>query len=133
MLVDLNGDSIMSVDGGQINIPADSTEIVISYDGVIADQNGMIAQIGIFDFDHPQDMEKVGNTQLKTDQAPLPLGNRAKVVQGALEQANVNPILNMVEMTQVTKLYAANQRYIEESLKLQSKQTDMLVSAPPAS
>lgn len=132
ILVDLAGNPVMSADGGQIAIPVDATDVIISNDGVMADQNGQFAQVGIFDFDNPQDMEKLGDTLLKTDQAPIPLGDDARVVQGALEQANVNPILNMVEMTQVTKLYAANQRYIEESLKLQSKQTDMLVTMPPA-
>ena len=76
-------------------------------------------------------MEKVGNTQLKTDQAATPLGDTAKVIQGSLEQTNLNPISNMTEMMQASKLYTLNQRYIEEQLKLESKQTDMLVSTPP--
>ncbi len=133
IVVDLNGDPVLSADGGEIIIPADSQNIMISQDGTVSDENGILAQLGIFGFDNEYDMEKVGNTQLKTDQAATPLGDAAKVIQGALEQANLNPILNMTEMMQASKLYALNQRYIEEQLKLEAKQTDMLVTTAPVS
>ena len=132
IVVDLNGDPVLSADGGEIIIPADATNIMIAQDGTISDENGILAQLGIFGFDNEYDFEKVGNTQLKTDQAATPLGDLARVTQGALEQANMNPILNMTEMMQASKLYALNQRYIEEQLKLESKQTDMLLTTPPA-
>ncbi len=98
----------------------------------MSDQNGILAQLGVFGFDNDYDMEKVGNTQMKTDQAAIPLENKAKVTQGALEQANLNSIKNMTEIMQASKLYSLNQRFIEEQLRLESKQTDMLVTVAPA-
>lgn len=132
LLVDLHGNSVLSADGGEINILAESESISISKDGTISDQNGILAQLGIFDFTNEHDMKKIGNTQLQTDQAAIPLTLEANVVQGALEQANTNPIKNMSEMMEVSRLYSLNQRYIEESLKLESKKAELLVSTPPA-
>ena len=91
-----------------------------------------MAQLGVFSFENKYDMRKVGNTQLQTDQGAIALGDRAQVIQGVLEESNLNPIKNMTEMMQASKLYSLNQRYIEEHLKLESKQTDMLLSSAPA-
>ncbi len=132
ILVDLNGDPVLSADGGEIVIPVESETIAIAQDGTMSDQNGILAQLGVFGFDNDYDMEKVGNTQMKTDQGAIPLENKAKVTQGALEQANLNTIKNMTEIMQASKLYSLNQRYIEEQLRLESKQTDMLVTVAPA-
>lgn len=132
LLVDLNGDSVLSADGGEINILPESENVAIATDGTISDQNGILAQLGVFDFTNEYDMKKVGNTQLQTDQAAIPLILEANVVQGALEQANTNAVKNMSEMMELSRLYSLNQRYIEEALKLESKKTDLLVSTPPS-
>ncbi|HBN22103.1 MAG TPA: hypothetical protein DD412_02550 [Holosporales bacterium] len=132
LLVDLQGNPVLSADGGEINILPESENVSIAKDGTISDQNGILAQLGIFDFTNEHDMKKMGNTQLQTDQAAIPLTLEANVVQGALEQANTNPIKNMSEMMEVSRLYSLNQRYIEETLKLESKKAELLVSTPPA-
>lgn len=132
ILVDLYNNPVLSADGGEINILPESEKIAIAKDGTISDQNGILAQLGVFDFTNEYDMKKVGNTQLQTDQAAIPLTLEANVVQGALEQSNINSVKNMSEMMEVSKLYSLNQRYIEESLKLDSKKSDLLVSTPPS-
>tara|TARA_R110002095_G_scaffold215098_1_gene208498 strand:+ start:1629 stop:2360 length:732 start_codon:yes stop_codon:yes gene_type:complete len=132
ILVDLKGSPVLSTDGGEINILPESENVSIAKDGTLSDQNGILAQLGVFDFTNEYDMKKVGDTQLQTDQAAIPLTLEANVVQGALEQANTNAVKNMSEMMDVSRLYSLNQRYIEETLKLESKKAELLVSTPPA-
>ena len=131
ILVNLNGDPVLSMDGGEIAIPAESTQITISSDGNISDENGIIAKLGIFGFENEFDMIKRGNTQLTTTQAAIPLDDTANVAQGYLEKSNVNPIKNVYEMMETSKLYKINQRYIEEQLKLQSTSTEQLATTAP--
>lgn len=131
ILVDTNGDPVMSVDGGEIVIPAESKNIQVALDGTISDENGIIVQLGVFGFENEFDVEKVGDTQLQTAQAAVPLGLDARVQQGALEQSNINPIKNMSDMMMVSKLYSLNQRFIEDQLKLDSKEVDMLATSAP--
>jgi len=121
----------LSADGGEVNIPADSITVTISPDGTISDENGVIAQLGIFGFENEFDIEKTGNTQFKTEQAAIPLGNQANVVQGALEASNVSLIKNMSEMILVSKIYGINQRFITDVMKLESKKNDTLATSTP--
>ena len=132
ILVDANGDPVLSLDGGQINIPPESTQIMIGPDGSIADENGLIAQIGVFTFENEYDVRKVGNTQFETDQAAIPSNDQANIIGGALETSNVNMMKNMSEMMMVSKAYSLNQRYIEEQLKLEQKKIDSLAQSAPA-
>lgn len=132
VLIDLQGDPVLSSDGGQIAIPAESTTITIGVDGSIADENGLIAQLGVFSFENEYDIRKTGNTQFETEQAVIPFNDQANIVQGALENANVNIIKNMSKMMQVSKTYSLNQRYIEEQLKLEQKKIDSLAQSAPA-
>ena len=131
-LVDVNGDPVMSVDGGEIAIPQNSATVTISSDGQISDENGIIAQLGVFGFENEYDIEKTGNTQFKTDQAAIPLENQANVLQGALEGSNVSLIRNMSEMMMVSKIYGLNQRFLTDAMKLESKKNEKLATATPS-
>ena len=132
VLVDVHNNPVLSIDGGQINIPPESSNIFITQDGTISDENGVIAQLGIFGFENEFDVTKTGDTQFETAQAALPIADNAMVIQGALENANVNLIKNMSEMMMVAKTYSLNQRYIEEQLKLEKEQIDTLATSAPA-
>lgn len=132
VLVDVNADPVLSIDGGEIAIPGNSQHITISPTGMIADENGVIAQLGVFGFDNEYDIRKVGQTRFETDQAANPITDQANMIQGALENANLNPIKNMSDMMWVAKTYNLNQRYIEEQLKLETEKVDVLAQSAPA-
>lgn len=131
-LVDIHGNPVLSIDGGEINIPPEAQHISIGQTGIISDENGILAQLGVFAFENEFDTEKTGNTQFDTAQAAIPAADTANIIQGALEWGNVNTINNMSEMMKVAKTYSLNQRYIEEQLKLDSKQIDTLAQSAPA-
>ncbi len=132
ILVDLNGDPVLSIDGGEIVIPAESQTINIGETGVITDENGIIAQLGVFGFENEYDIQMVGNTQFTTEQAAIPLADDANIIQGALENANVNGIKNMSEMIMVARAYSLNQKYIEEHIKAENEKVDALAQSAPA-
>ncbi len=131
VLTTLSGESVLSSDGGEINIPPGSITVSIAQDGTISDESGVIAQLGVFGFENEFDIEKTGNTQFKTEQAAIPLGNQANIVQGALEGSNVSLIRNMSEMMMVSKIYGLNQRFITDAIKLESKKNEMLATSTP--
>ena len=97
-------------DGGQpITIPDTASQINISSDGFITAKtdNGTslseVGKVGLVKFDNEQQMKSEGNGLYATSQTASASQN-GSIVQGAVEQSNVQPI---TEMTQMLKIYRA--------------------------
>ena len=43
----------------------------------------------------------------------MPEGQRPKVIQGFVEAANVDPVVEMVQMIEINRSYEANQKVIQ--------------------
>lgn len=98
--------------GGPITIPADATEISIDENGAISDQNGVIGQLQISEFENVQDMEPTGNNLYTTEAAPLePVNTVAR--QGFLEGSNVEPVVEMTNMIEILRDYQGTQRLLQ--------------------
>lgn len=109
-LVTQSGDPILG-DGGQpITIPDNAKDINISGDGVITTKAAgqtattQLGKLGLVKFDNEQLLKAQGNGLYNTDQLASPaIGS--SVVQGALEQSNVKPVVEMTSMMQIMRMY----------------------------
>ena len=102
---------------GPIVIPAGSTEVKIDEKGVISNQNGAIGQLQISEFDNVQKLDPMGNDLYTTNATPIPAEN-TRVMQGALEGSNINPILEMTRMIQTSRAFQGVQHLIENESDL---------------
>ena len=59
-------------------------------------------------------MKKSGNSLFETGQPEVPAEN-IRLVQGALEGSNVNPILEMTNMIEVSRAYASAYKLIDQA------------------
>ena len=98
-------------DGGQpIAFPEDVGAINVSGDGYITAKVGTgttlteLGKIGVVTFDNEQLMQSQGNGLYSTTQAATP-STDSHVVQGAIEQSNVQPISEMTTMIQIMRAY----------------------------
>ncbi len=109
-LVDMHGNSVLGASGGPISIPADAAQITISRDGTISSNQGQIDRIDIVIPDGP--LSKDSNTYFS---APGGYSSAAEfaIVQGALEQSNVSPVLEVSRMIEVQRAYEAGQTLLE--------------------
>jgi flagellar basal-body rod protein FlgF len=109
-LVDMIGNSVLGVGGGPIQIPLEASQISISGDGTISADGELIEQIGIVIPDG--ELMRDSNTYFS---APGGFGNATdfSVVQGALEQSNVSPVLEVARMIEVQRAYEAGQTLLE--------------------
>lgn len=110
-LVDSRGRFVADAGGGTITIPDGETEITIAEDGSIATPEGVVGQIMMVEFDSQQPLEPQGNGLYKTDQDPLP-AVESRMLQGMLEGSNVNPVIEMTRMIEVSRAYQSTQRLI---------------------
>lgn len=109
-LVDMHGNTVRGAGGGPITIPQDAAQITISRDGTISGRDGQIDQIGIV---LPNGkLSKDSNTYFS---APGGYSDAAgfAIVQGALEQSNVSPVLEVSRMIEVQRAYEAGQTLLE--------------------
>ncbi len=98
--------------GGTIVIPEDATDFKISRDGTVSTDQGELARIMVVEFEDPQNLEAQGNGLYKTEDAGNPAEN-TQVMQGMLEGSNVNAILEMTRMIDVSRAYQSTQRMLQ--------------------
>lgn len=110
-LVTKDGELVQGEGGGALTIPAEATDISLGSDGVITTNVGDVGRLKIVNFDNPQALvEQGGNLYSAEGAAPLP--SNAKVVQGAVEASNVNPVIEMNRMIEVLRLYQGTQKML---------------------
>lgn len=100
-IVDMGGHPVLSDAGRPIRLAPGEGEITIAADGTISGRNGEIGRLRVVRFADPQALQAEGERLFAAPPGvdPEPL-DRPRLVQGVLEGANVNPVLEMVRMTE---------------------------------
>ncbi|MDF2539028.1 MAG: hypothetical protein K0S76_2049 [Herbinix sp.] len=111
-IVDEDGNHLMG-EGGDIQIPSNTANIVIDENGAVMADGNYIDTILITDFEDYDYLMKSGDTMYQTLEGAVEIPADARVKQGFTEQSNVNVVSEMVEMISVTRAYEANQKVIQ--------------------
>jgi flagellar basal-body rod protein FlgF len=98
--------------GGDIVIPTNAKEISIDKTGVISTEEGQIAQLMVVEFPNDQKLDPAGNGLYKTDLVGVP-SEKTSVLQGKLEGSNVQAVVEMTRMIQVSREYQAVQNMMQ--------------------
>lgn len=124
-LVTQSGDPVMSNGGAPIFFTPQDTKITISADGTISTNNGPIGRLRVVKFEDEQNLKMEQGGLLSTDQTPQDIP-RPAVVQGALEGSNIQPVLEMARMIEVSRTYDSVKSFIESEDGRQRKMIDQL-------
>ena len=107
------GDQVLDVGETPIVIPPDASEIQIGKDGTISANGDPIAQVAVMNA--PREIiSRFGDTAFRVEDDAYEAVTFPKVRQGALEQSNVDPILEVARMIEVTRAYETAQSLIED-------------------
>lgn len=109
-LIDQNGYPVMNAGGAAITIPPEATKITISNDGTISADGAIVDQLGVVQTDGP--LLRDADTLFIAQDGTQPLAN-AQMLQGALEQSNVSPVLEVARMIEVQRAYEAGQAMMD--------------------
>lgn len=115
-LVNSDGIAFLSTDGGRIAVPVGS-KISISRDGVISTPQGIIAQLGVVSFPDETRVQKQGDNLYLTSQDAEPMEN-PNILQGFLEQSNVQVVKEMIDLTNYSFAYQEDMNMIDQNYKL---------------
>ncbi|MBY6093044.1 flagellar basal-body rod protein FlgF [Maritimibacter alkaliphilus] len=125
-LVTLSGAQVLDVGGGNIAIPPDAGQLVVSRDGSISTLAGdALGQLGVFNLPDLQAYERIGNNMLAAPEGeagaglmPAELDETTQIVQGSIENSNVQPVVEMTRMIQVQQAY-------DRAIKLMNTEDDL--------
>lgn len=119
-LVTPQGYPVLSQDGGVINFPQEATDVLVSDDGRITANGDEIGQVGVVEFADEQSMKRLGNNLYSSEAEPLER-QTARVVQGALEQSNVQGVTELVRVVQLQRSVGSTAKFVEVMYDLQRK------------
>ena len=110
-VVNMDGHPLLDEGGGEITIPFESKAIAVAPDGTLSIDGAPAAKVGIVKGTDPAKMTREAGTLFKAAATePLETG---RVMQGFLEQSNVNPIQEMARMVEVQRAYEYGQKLMD--------------------
>jgi flagellar basal-body rod protein FlgF len=96
-LADSSGNAVLDTNGKPIQIPPTDTQVTIAGDGSVSTENGPVGKIGVVQPADPMKMRAEGATNFVSDAATSPVTS-ARIEQGAIEESNVQPVLEVTRM-----------------------------------
>lgn len=119
-IVNALGMTVANENGGPITIPPGAKEINIDRKGTISTEQGVVGKLMIKEFTNEQKLDPAGNGLYKTDAEPLN-PEKTTVVQGKLEGSNVQAVVEMTRMIDVSREYQSVQNLMNsENERLRS-------------
>jgi flagellar basal-body rod protein FlgF len=112
-IVTAEGAPLLDEGGGAIAIPFEAKTIGIAADGTISADGEPLARVGVVTVEDQTKLFRESGTLFRADTRPAP-AEGAKVLQGFLENSNVNPILEIARMIEVQRAYEYGQKLMDQ-------------------
>lgn len=112
-LVTPDGHRVLDAGGAPIFIPQDAAQIGIAPDGTVSASGRPIAQISLVMPIDPNQLTREGSTMFDATGGFEPILD-GRMMQGFLEDSNVNPITQIGRMIEVQRAYELGQSFMEQ-------------------
>lgn len=104
-LVNKNGAPVLGTNGQPITIPQENG-VTIGETGVISTRDGArIGQVRVVQFDNLQELKRAGDSGFSGVAQPRP-APEARILQGALEDSNINGVRQVTDLINIHRTYA---------------------------
>jgi flagellar basal-body rod protein FlgF len=125
-LMTQSGDAVAG-EGGEVVIDPTRGPVSIAADGTVSQNGERVAKIAVFTFDDRSVLAKDQGNLLKNTSNAQPTADTAtQVRQGMLEGSNVNPILQITRMIEVSRAYEGLVRSMENTADLSRRAVERL-------
>ena len=126
-ITDGAGDAVLDTNGRPIVLSPTDTQISIAGDGTVSSQNGQLGKIGVVRPTDTMRLAAEGNTLFRSD-SPTTAVTSPGVVQGAKEESNVQPVLEMTRMMDGLRQFQIVSEFIQAEADRQQSVIDKLLS-----
>ena len=111
VLTDAHGYSVLDDGGGEIQFLPDATNIAIAQDGTISVDGEVFGIVGVYE--PLGEMQRAGLNLWFSDEGDQ-LIEEPTVIQGAIEQSNVDPVAELAQLIYAQRLFEAGQGVVEQ-------------------
>ncbi len=125
-VADSSGNALLDTDGSPIQLPAGDSHIQVAADGTISAETGRIAQVGVVDVGDTNQLFPEGGKLFRSNIAPQP-AIKPHVVQGSLEESNVQPITELTQMMQTEREFQFVSQFVSSEADRQQSAIDKIV------
>ena len=111
-LVNMDGHRLLDQGGAPIFVPPDARNVALARDGTLSADGEPFGQVGLVRPVDPVTVTREAGTLFVVDGAIEPV-EAPMILQGFIEESNVNPIIEMTRMIEVQRAYERGQKMIE--------------------
>ncbi|AZL59456.1 flagellar hook-basal body complex protein [Tabrizicola piscis] len=110
-LVTPDGNRLLDAGGAPVLLPPDATAVTLARDGTLSANGQPIAQIGLWQPADPLALRHQSGTLFAADALEPVEGS--VVLQGMLEDSNVEPVSEVTRMIEVQRAYELGQKFLD--------------------
>jgi flagellar basal-body rod protein FlgF len=127
-IADSNGEPLLDVNGQPITVSVADTVLTVAGDGTLSSENGRLAKIGVVAPNDPRAVTAEGGTLLRADAPTAPV-QQPRLVQGAVEESNVKPVVEVSKMIEGYRRFQFLSEFVRAEATRQSAAIDKLLPA----
>lgn len=113
IVVNMDGHPLLDEGGGEIQIPFEARSVSVSADGTMSVDGQPVARVGLFYVEDKTKLFREAGVLFRADVPPQPVED-GRVVQGFLEQSNVNPVGELARMIEVQRAYEYGAKLLDQ-------------------
>lgn len=106
-----DGARLLDEGAAPIVAPPGAEKITISPDGAMSADGRPLARIAVVTVADKSTLTRIAENRFELDGPPLPSID-ASIIQGSLEQSNVNPVSELTRMIEIQRAYEAGQSFL---------------------
>lgn len=126
-IADHAGNALLDTTGRPIQIVQADTRVTIAGDGTISSENGQLGRIGIVRPEDAMRLKAEGSTLLLAESATTQV-DAPGLVQGAVEDSNVQPVLEVTRMINEQRTFEFAARFVQSEADRQQAAIDKILS-----
>ena len=112
-LVTAEGFRVLDPGGAPVFVPAGAGPVAIAPDGTISAGGAPIGQVGLVMPENLDGLTREDGVRFRAEGGTVP-AEGGRILQGFLEDSNVNPILQVARMIEVQRAYELGQSFIDK-------------------
>ncbi|MFK7761906.1 MAG: flagellar hook-basal body complex protein [Roseobacter sp.] len=111
-LVTPDGLRVLDAGGAPVFIPPGAADISVSADGTISSEGNPVGQMGLVQPTNPGQLVREDGVMFRAEEG-FDIAENGSILQGFVENSNVNPILQLTRMIEVQRAYELGASFLE--------------------
>jgi flagellar basal-body rod protein FlgF len=124
-VVDIDGNALLDTGGQPLKVSATDTSLAVTGDGTLSSENGRLGKIGIVKPTDLNRMQAQGDHLFTAQTATAPVA-QPKLIGGALEESNVQPVAETTRMINELRQFQFVTQFVQGESERQQSAIDKI-------